>query len=195
MIINEAKKQVKPHLTKERYDHTLRVAETAVKLAEKYDGSTEKVELAAIFHDYAKYRPLDEMKRWIVESPLPKDLLQYHHELWHGPVGSILIDREHGINDLEIREAIQYHTTGRANMGKLEMIVFLADYIEPGRSFPGIEEVREVAMHDLLKACWMVSRNTIRFLMQKNATIYPDTFHAYNDLTRRNGGNIQYEKQ
>lgn len=191
MKIDEAINHVKPHLTKERFQHTLRVAETAVKLATIYDKSVEgKVELAAIFHDYAKYRPLDEMKRWITASPLPKDLLHYHHELWHGPVGSILIEREYGISDLEIRNAIYYHTTGRANMSNIEMIVFLADYIEPGRSFPGIDEVRETAKQDIVHACWMVSRNTINFLLQKNATIYPETLHAYNDFTRRiNGGN------
>lgn len=196
MKVEEAKKLVKPHLTTARYEHTLRVAETAVQLAKRYayEGSIEKVALAAIFHDYAKYRPLDEMKRWITESFLPKDLLDYHHELWHGPVGSILIDREYGINDPEIREAIYYHTTGRANMGKLEMIVFLADYIEPGRNFPGLDEVREMAQQDLVKACWMVSRNNIDYLMKQEVTIYPDTFHAYNDLTRHNGGNTHDKK-
>lgn len=194
MKMDEAAKLIKPHLTVERYEHTLRVAETAVELAARYGESAEKAELAAIFHDYAKYRPLDEMRRWILNSPLPKDLLQYHHELWHGPVGSILINREYGIDDPEICQAIYYHTTGRANMSKLEMIIFLADYMEPGRSQPGVEEVREVAKQDLVKACWFVSRNTIQFLMQKKATIYPDTFYAYNDFTRRNGGNEGYEK-
>lgn len=193
MKIDEAIAYVKPHLTKERFNHTLRVAQTAVELAEVYKASPEKAELAAVFHDYAKYRSLEELKRWISKSYLPKDLLDYHHELWHGPVGAILVEREHGIHDTDVRNAIHYHTTGQANMSKLEMIVFLADYIEPGRSFTGIEEVREIAGKDLVHACWMVSRNTIQFLMQKNARIYPDTFHAYNDFTRRlthkNGGN------
>lgn len=187
---NDAINHVKPHLTKDRFKHTLRVAETAGKLAALYDQPSDKVELAAVFHDYAKYRALDEMKRWIINSRLPKDLLHYHHELWHGPVASILIDREYGIVDPEIRNAIMYHTTGRANMSKIEMIIYLADYIEPGRSFPGVDEVREIAMHDLIRSCWLISRNTINFLMQKKVTIYPDTFHAYNDFTKRiNGGN------
>lgn len=185
MELNNAKAIVKPHLTEARYDHTLRVAQTAVKLAEQYGGSKEKLALAAIFHDYAKYRPLEEMERWIKQSSLPKDLLKFHHELWHGPVGAILIEHEHGIKDKEIQLAIYYHTTGRANMSKFEMILFLADYIEPGRSFSGVDEVRQAAKEDLVNACWMASRNTIQFLMAKGSTIYPDSFHAYNDLTRR----------
>ncbi|SET62003.1 putative HD superfamily hydrolase of NAD metabolism [Oceanobacillus limi] len=181
---------IEPHLTKERFEHTLRVAETAVGLAKMYGESKEKAELASLFHDYAKYRPLDEMERIIKTNYLPKDLLQYHHELWHGPVGSILIEQEYGIVDEEVKSAIYYHTTGRSNMTKLDMIVFVADYIEPGRSFPGLEEVREKAQEDLVQTAWMVSRNTISFLMSKHSRIYPDTFHAYNDLTKQlNGGN------
>ncbi|MEN2765921.1 bis(5'-nucleosyl)-tetraphosphatase (symmetrical) YqeK [Ornithinibacillus xuwenensis] len=186
----EAISIVEPHLTKERFDHTLRVADTATKLAQKYGASTEKAELASIFHDYCKYRPLEEMERIIRLSYLPKDLLQYHHELWHGPVASLLIEQEHGIQDEEIQSAIYYHTTGRANMGKLELIVFVADYIEPGRSFPGLDEVREVANQNIEIAAWMVSRNTIEYLMKRQNRIYPDTFHAYNYLTKcLDGGN------
>jgi len=188
MNADEAKRIVKPHLTNARYEHTLRVAATAVKLAKVYNESAEireKIELAAIFHDYAKYRPLDEMKRWIKQSYLPKDLLDYHYELWHGPVAALLIEKEYGIRDKDIQLAIRYHTTGRANMSRFEMLLFIADYIEPGRSFPGVEEVRQMAKQDLVSACWMASRNTIQFLMSKGSTIYPDSFHAYNDLTRR----------
>lgn len=191
MQIEEAKKVVKPHLTKNRYEHTLRVAETAVELAAIYNVSKDKAELAAIFHDYAKYRSLEEMRRIISNNNmLPKDLLHYHHELWHGPVGSILIELEYGITDKAIKEAIFYHTTGRANMTNIELVIFVADYIEPGRSFPGLEEVRIAAKDNLIKAAWLASRNTISFLMSKADRIYPDSFHAYNDLTKRlSGGN------
>lgn len=195
MKIDEAIRIVEPHLTQKRFEHTLRVKDTAINLAKLYDESIEKAELAAVFHDYCKYRSLDEMERIIKTTSLPKDLLNFHHELWHGPVASVLIDQEYGIDDGEIKQAIYSHTTGRANMSKLEMIIFLADYIEPGRDFPGVVDVRETAKKDLALACWMASKNTISFLMKKNATIYPDTFYAYNDLTKRtNGGNGIYGK-
>lgn len=177
---DEAIEIVQPALTKDRFEHTLRVAETAVELAGLYDVSKEKVELAAIFHDYAKFRPLEEMKEFILNSQLPNDLLDYHHEVWHGPVASVVVEEQFGINDKEIKNAIRYHTTGKANMGTFEMVIFLADYMEPGRSFPGIEKVREMAYGDLNHACLLVSRNTINYLISKNATIYPDSFHAYN---------------
>lgn len=191
---NDAIASVKPFLTKERFEHTLRVAETAVKLAKIYDVSPEKAEIASIFHDYCKYRPLDEMQRIIQSTDLPKDLLLYHHELWHGPVASVMIEQEFGITDDEIKSAIYYHTTGRAHMSDLELIVFVADYIEPGRSFPGLDEVREVAEKDLIQTAWMISRNTINYLIKKKNRIYPDTFHAYNDLTKLLDGGSKFEK-
>ncbi|GIO27610.1 bis(5'-nucleosyl)-tetraphosphatase (symmetrical) YqeK [Ornithinibacillus bavariensis] len=190
---DEAIAIIEPYLTKPRFEHTLRVAETAVKLASKYDVSVEKAELAAIFHDYCKYRSLEVMARIIEASSLPKDLLEYHHELWHGPVASLLIEQEYGIEDQDIKNAIYYHTTGRANMSKMEMVVFVADYIEPGRSFEGLDEVREMAEKELIRTTWMVSRNTIQFLMRKKSRIYPDTFHAYNDLTKRLDGGKKFE--
>src|SRR5690625_6717607 len=67
-------------------------------------------------------------------------------------------------------------------MTKLDLIIFLADYIEPCRSFPGLEEVREAAKSDLYYASYLVSRNTIHYLSSKNRLIYPDAFYAYNDL-------------
>lgn len=188
MKINDAIAYVKPHLTKTRFDHTLRVADEAVALAHLYEVDKKKANLAALFHDYAKYRPLKEMERIIRASQLPKDLLNYHHELWHGPVGALLIEYEYGVTDKEIQGAIHSHTTGKAYMNKLDLIIFLADYIEPGRNFSGLDEVREAAKSDLYYASYLVSRNTIHYLSSKNRLIYPDTFYAYNDL-------VKYAKQ
>ncbi|MGM9925499.1 MAG: bis(5'-nucleosyl)-tetraphosphatase (symmetrical) YqeK [Bacillus sp. (in: firmicutes)] len=176
---------VKEQLTEKRYVHTIGVADTAVLLAEKYGADVRKAELAGIFHDYAKFRPKEEMKRIIVEQQMPKELLSFHHELWHAPVGAYLVRTEAGIEDEEVLSAIMYHTTGRANMTQLEKIVFLADYIEPGRKFPGVDEVRKIAEQDLDAAVVAALRNTVAFLMSKNATVYPDTFHAYNDLVQK----------
>ncbi|WP_163537822.1 bis(5'-nucleosyl)-tetraphosphatase (symmetrical) YqeK [Gracilibacillus sp. YIM 98692] len=177
VALNIVKKQLKTA----RYEHTKRVMETALKLADHYNADQKKVELSAIFHDYAKYRNHDEMKRWIIAEKLPQDLLEYHPELWHGPVGSKMIEREVGLKDLEVSSAIYWHTTGKRNMSLMDQIIFIADYIEPGRDFPGVDDVRAVVYDDIDKACWMAAKNTIQFLLSKNASIYPDTFQLYNE--------------
>lgn len=185
MDIDTAIEKVKPQLTKERFAHSLRVAELSKKLANQFGENEYKAELAGVLHDYAKYRSKEELARWILTTSLPKDLLQYHHELWHGPVGALLVEKELGIQDKVIQEAVHYHTTGRAYMSKLEMIIFLADYMEPGRKFPGVDKVREVAKKNLEQACFMALANTIQYLLGKQATIYPDTFYAYNYFNRK----------
>jgi predicted HD superfamily hydrolase involved in NAD metabolism len=177
---NEALEIVREQLTEKRYSHTLGVVDTAVQLARKYNIDEKKAELAAIFHDYAKFRPKEELRNIILQEQLEEELLHHHHELWHAPVGAILVKREAGIHDNEILQAIRYHTTGHPQMTTLDKVVFLADYIEPGRSFPGVNEVRELAKQSLNEAVLQALKNTIRFLIDKRQPIYPDTFLTYN---------------
>jgi len=182
----EALDIVKGQLTDHRYQHTLGVMETAIDLANQYQVDVKKAETAAIFHDYAKFRPKDEMKQIIVEQNMPTILLDYNTELWHAPVGAYLVKTEVGITDSEILTAIEFHTSGRPKMTMLERVIYLADYIEPGRHFPGVEEVRELAKKDLNLALVQSIRNTISFLLKKNQPIFPDTFLAYNALIQEN---------
>ncbi|BAM47217.1 bis(5'-nucleosyl)-tetraphosphatase (symmetrical) YqeK [Amphibacillus xylanus] len=180
----QALKLVKPHLSQKRYQHTKRVLTTALELAQRYDVDEEETMLAAVFHDYAKYRPLDEMSHIIKQNELPIDLLSFHHELWHGPVASILVETEIGITNQQVKDAIYWHTTGRGNMSELEKVVYLADYIEPGRSFPGLSLIQKKAKEDLDEACFMAVRNTIQFLLERERLIYPETINMYNHLKR-----------
>lgn len=176
---------VKKQLTKHRFEHTLGVMETAIQLAEKYGVDSKKAELAAIFHDYAKFRDKEEMKQIIQEQQLGKELLEFNSELWHAPVGAYLAEKEAGITDREILDAIRYHTSGRPKMTGLEKVVYLADYIEPGRHFPGVDEVRELADQDLDQALIQAVKNTVLFLMKKNQRVFPLTILTYNDLVSK----------
>jgi predicted HD superfamily hydrolase involved in NAD metabolism len=185
---NDALAIVKEQLTDHRYQHTIGVMNTAIELAEKYQGDVKKSELAAIFHDYAKFRPKEEMKQIIREQKMPSELLTFNSELWHAPVGAYLVETEVGIKDEEVLNAIKYHTSGRIKMTKLERIIYLADYIEPNRHFPGVEEVRELAQTDLNAALIQSIRNTILFLVKKTQPIFPETFLTYNSLLIEQGG-------
>ncbi|WP_110926945.1 bis(5'-nucleosyl)-tetraphosphatase (symmetrical) YqeK [Bacillus massiliglaciei] len=178
----EALALVKEQLTERRYIHTLGVTDCAIELAERYGADVKKAELAAIFHDYAKFRPKEEMQQIILSENMDPALLQYNEELLHAPAGAYLVEKEAGITDPEVLDAIRYHTSGRIGMTLLDKVIYVADYIEPGRSFPGVDEVRETAKHNLDHALIQALRNTIVFLMTRNQTIYPDTFQTYNDL-------------
>ena len=181
----EALSIVKEQLTEHRYQHTVGVMETAIILAKRYGANVHQAELAAIFHDYAKFRSKDEMKQIIIDQKMDPQLLLFNSELWHAPVGAYLVRKEAKITDQEILDAIRYHTSGRPQMPLLEKIIYLADYIEPGRHFPGVHDVRKLAESDLDQALLAAIRNTILFLVNKNQPIYPDTFNTFNDLIKK----------
>lgn len=185
---SEALEIVKQQLTERRFQHTLGVMETAIELAKRYGADVKKAELAAIFHDYAKYRPYEEMGQIIIQQNLGRNLLTTNPEVWHGPVGAYLVQKEVGITDEEILNAIRYHTSGRPNMTLLEKVIFLADYIEPGRKFPGVEEVRNLANNDLDEAVLKATQNTIQFLVTSEQVIFEDTIHTYNDYIKQRSG-------
>ncbi|MEI1422171.1 bis(5'-nucleosyl)-tetraphosphatase (symmetrical) YqeK [Bacillus cabrialesii] len=182
----EALACVKQQLTEHRYIHTIGVMNTAIELAERFGADSKKAETAAIFHDYAKFRPKEEMKQIIARENMPSHLLDYNPELWHAPVGAYLVQREAGVQDEDILDAIRYHTSGRPGMTLLEKVIYVADYIEPNRAFPGVDEVRKFAETDLNQALIQSIKNTMIFLMKKNQPVFPDTFLTYNWLVSGN---------
>lgn len=176
---------ISTRMPEKRYVHTIGVMETAKHLANIYGACDEEAETAAILHDVSKYADKEWMKKTIIEQQMDPVLLQFHHELWHAPVGAFVAYNEFGISNPDILNAIRYHTTGRANMSKLEKIIYCADMIEPSRQFPGVEELREQAdlgLDSLIRLC---AKRSIQFLMQKNQPVYPDSIHCYNDLVSR----------
>ncbi|PPA71478.1 bis(5'-nucleosyl)-tetraphosphatase (symmetrical) YqeK [Jeotgalibacillus proteolyticus] len=178
----EALAHVREVLPEQRYIHTIGVMETAKALAEKYGENVEQAEMAAILHDMAKHHSRDDMRDIIKKEQMDERLLLFHHELWHAPVGAYLAKVMMAIESQDILNAIRFHTTGRAGMSLLEKIIYLSDFIEPGRKFPEAEEIRKIAFTDLEKAMRKTVKQSISFLMDKKARIFPDTLECYNDL-------------
>ena len=182
MNTKEAKKLIENKLPEKRFKHSLRVADTAVKLAEIYDGDKSKAELAGILHDYCKYDDLGKMYQVVRQHDLDSNLLSYGSESLHGPVCASLMKADYGIEDEETLLAIKYHTTGRKEMTKTEKLVFIADYIEPGRKTPGVEEIRDMAYNQgsLDKTIYEISKRTVLFLISKDITVYGSTIECLN---------------
>ncbi|MBB6673939.1 bis(5'-nucleosyl)-tetraphosphatase (symmetrical) YqeK [Cohnella nanjingensis] len=175
----------KRQMPEKRFKHVMGVVETAVALAERFGGDAERAWLAALLHDYAKAWPTDRMERIIREEGLPGDLLVHDKELWHAHVGAWAVQTELGIADEAVLDAIRYHTSGREEMTQLDVIVCLADYMEPGRDFPGVNKIRKLAEHKLEEALVAGFDSTISHLVDKGRCIFPLTVLARNDLLRK----------
>lgn len=172
-------------MPEKRWKHTLGVVQSAIALAERFGGDVQQAELAALLHDYSKAWETSRMALIIRQEGLPEELLHYEKELWHAHVGAWAVQTEHGIDDEEVLDAIRYHTSGREGMTLLDKIVCLADYIEPGRDFPGVERLRKLAQVSLEKALVEGFDGTIAQLMEKRKLIFPLTVLARNDLMRQ----------
>lgn len=172
--------RVQMQMSERRFKHVLGVEETAIALAKKYGASPEKTSIAALTHDYAKERPDDEFILVINRDGYDKELLNYGNAIWHGLVGADFVSRELGITDEEILSAIRLHTTGAAQMSLLDKIIYVADYIEPGRTFPGVKEARELALLDLDEAVAFETKHTLEHLLAQEQKIYPKTIETYN---------------
>ena len=170
-------------LTEKRLRHTLGVMETGIHLGELYGGDPDKIRLAAAMHDLFRGKTVDEINNYVNHYGLPDRYLG-NANLAHSKIAAEYMS-EIGINDVDILNAVSYHTTGRAGMSLLEKIVFLADAIEPGRDYPGVDELRELAESDLDAACAKALENSISFVRSKGETLDPDTVSALEYLKQQ----------
>ncbi|AMQ06057.1 bis(5'-nucleosyl)-tetraphosphatase (symmetrical) YqeK [Sporosarcina sp. FSL K6-1540] len=185
MEVAQLKIEIAKRMPKQRYEHVLRVTETAKRLAEKYRLPVIKAEQAALFHDIAKFMDKADLHHVLNTANEDSRLLSFHHELWHAPVGAIIARDEFGISDADILNAIRYHTTGRATMSPLEKLIYVSDMIEPGRSFPGVDELRVKAEENLDTAMEACIYQSVQFLVNKRVPVFPDSIDCYNQLIRR----------
>ncbi|QTD41637.1 bis(5'-nucleosyl)-tetraphosphatase (symmetrical) YqeK [Sporosarcina sp. Te-1] len=185
MLIEELKREVEKRLPSKRAAHVFRVAETAIALARIYSLDIEKVEIAALCHDIAKAMDRDQLRSIIEDNDVDQRYLSFPHELWHAPVGAVIAERDFGITDEDVLHAIRYHTTGRKGMSDLEKVIYIADLIEPGRDFAGVEDLRiiaQVCLDDAMKAS---ISHTLQYLIGQQAMVFPDSVECYNEHVER----------
>lgn len=183
MDIKEIETDLSNKLSKKRFIHTLGVVNSAMYLAKKYGSNIEDAHLAALLHDCAKEIPLLEMRDLVADLPCDQDML-HSGALLHGLAGMVLANTQYGVTNPDILEAIRVHTTGKENMSKLDKIIFLADYIEPNRNFPGVNDIRLAAEQSLDAGVLCGFDMTIRHLIDSGDSIYPLTILSRNDLLR-----------
>jgi nicotinate-nucleotide adenylyltransferase len=182
---------VKRRMSAGRFLHTLGVVEVAQSLAVKYGVDVERAKIAALLHDVAKSLSVEESIEICnnTEDPITEEEL-LSPKVLHAKVGAVIAQKEFHIEDLEILNAIRYHTTGRPNMTTLEKIIFIADFIEPGRTkAPNLDKIRKESMIDLNRCVFMIIRDTLQYLKDCGSHIderSEETYQYYKAITNMN---------
>ncbi len=162
-------------LNPNRVRHVLGCRDTAVELAKRWGADETDAARAGMLHDITK--ALDGPLQLTVCQEYGKILDAFsrkYPKTLHALTGSLVAERIFGENP-QVVEAIRNHTTGRAEMGLLETIIYVADYMEPNRDFPGVEELRELAFMDIYAALKLGLRMTLDHLARQGSEVSPET--------------------
>ena len=170
-------REMEKALPYKRFIHTMGVAAVAAGLAMRHGEDVHRTEVAGILHDCAKKLSAEEMIRLCEKGDIPVTSVERKNPaLLHAGAGCVLANQRYGITDEEILGAIRWHTTGKPGMTTMEKIVFIADYIEPGRKdLPGMDAIREAAFRDLDEALVMILKNTLDYLESRDSEMDPMT--------------------
>lgn len=172
------------HLSKKRLKHTEGVIDTAKQLARIYGCDEQKVEIAALCHDLFRNIPIEELNRYVTSYGLSNKYID-NPNLAHGKIAAVKIKEDLHVSDTDILNAISFHTTGRAHMSTLEKVIYIADAIEPGRVYPAVDKLRQLAFSNLDEAVLCALDNTIEYVASQGLSIDEDTISARDYLLKR----------
>ena len=181
---NEIQNWLRQQVTPQRLDHVVGVVEAATELAERYaPGEVERCRIAGWLHDAAKHWSGEDLLAYAESQG--ELITPIEHEvpmLLHGLVGYLIGAERFGLDDPLIKAACMNHTTGAPGMGVVEKIVFVADLIEPGREFEGVETIRKLVENDLDQALLFTLDHTLRYLIARKRLIDPRPLLLRNEL-------------
>lgn len=174
----DAVQQLQQTLDPERFTHSVGVMETAFRLADNWKMfAVDRVQLAwaSLFHDCAKNLSKDERHRWLNNGPLPygEELVPYS-KIVHAPLSAKILQEVYGIHNRDVLMAVAYHPTGHPDLAPIGWMVYIADYLEPGRSyFSKREEYLHTACAEPLEGLKLVTRLRMEAVRHKNKTQHP----------------------
>lgn len=183
MDVIKAEKIIRERLSPSRFEHSVQVARVARQMAQQFNENEDQAYIAGILHDYAKGISGGELLKLAEAHGLIEDEVErLAPDLLHARLGAELLVRDWGVEDEALLQAISNHTLGRVGMSALEKIIFLADMIEPGRDFPGIDRLRCIANRDLNRGMVLAIEFTLQYCIKMGRLIHPRTVLIRNNL-------------
>ena len=165
-----------------RVDHVLGCRDTAVELAMHWGADVTDAARAGILHDITKaLRGPLQLTLCSEYGIVLDDFSTKYPKTLHALTGALVAERIFGENQAVV-SAIRHHTTGKADMTLLEKIIYVADYMEPCRNFPGVERLRALAYQDLDAALKLGLEMTLELLKKQGSEVSPASQAALNWL-------------
>ena len=180
-------KKLAKYLDEDRYAHTMGVMYTCAALAMVHGCALTQAQTAGLLHDCAKCIPNKKKLKMCSQHKIPvTEFEQTHPFLLHAKLGAYVAKAKYGVTDQEILSSITWHTTGKPDMTLLEKIVYIADYMEPGRKeLPNMMDVRHLAFEDIDKCLYRILRDSLVYLKAQDMPIdqtTEETYQYYNEL-------------
>ena len=164
---------VKKYLPEKRLRHTANVINCALNKAKELNLDAEKVRISATLHDCAKYIDHTKVKGFVLPKDVPVPVV-------HSFLGAFIAEKYLGVDDQEILDAIRFHTSGKANMTLLGKLIFVADMVEEGRDYEGVEYLRELYEQEDFEKCFVEClKEEFLHLLNKKQRIYVETINAF----------------
>ena len=179
--ITKIRIKLEKELDKDRFQHTLGVMYTSAAMAMRYEADLEQALLAGLLHDCAKCIPGDKKIQLCEKHYLGvSEVERKNPSLLHAKLGAFIAEEKYHIKEREILDAVRSHTTGRPGMSLLEKIVYIADYMEPGRKkLPNMADVRKLAFTDIDACLYRILKDSLVYLNTRNISVYPMTQMTY----------------
>ena len=185
LSLEELEQEVITLLNPNRVAHVLGCRDCAVELAKRYGENEVDAARAGLLHDITKAIDGPLQLTLCAEYGIVLDTFSRSFpKTLHALTGSLVAERIFGENENVVR-AICHHTTGRADMTLLEKIIYIADYVERNRDFPGVEDMRAMAYTDLDKAVLMGLQSAVAHVRRQGQGLAPATLEALEFLENR----------
>lgn len=181
-VIATVEQVLSQRLSPRRWAHTQGVQATAAQLALRHGRLVEPVRLAALLHDCAKEMKRPTLEELVQAGEVEADPFTLHtHGLHHTIVGCWVAQREFHVTDPAILEAIRYHSIGRPGLGPVAELVYIADWVEPGRPFPWRETLLQLCLDDLEAGLDEVAHSKVAFALHRRRPVHPLAVAYYNE--------------
>ena len=183
------------YLKPKRMPHVLGTEQEAIRLAQQYGADVTEARIAALLHDCTKKLEMDEQLRLCEKYGVVLDELEQKAlKLLHSKTGAEIARDVFGVSDA-VYEAIRWHTTGKPDMTTLEKVIYLSDYIEPTRNFPGVEALRQAVHTNLDEGLLMGLNDSIAEMEERGNPVHHHTIEARDYLLKGKGNDMKTPKE